>query len=236
MAEGPLTLPGYSFADPGLLETALTHRSTGAPNNERLEFLGDAVVGLAIAELLLAATPETRQEGPLTQARAQVVARPSLAQAARRLGLGPQLRLGTGEAQGGGADKDRILCGAFEAVVGAIFLDGGYDPARAFCAEVLGTDVATAASRQSNKDPKNILQEKAQCAGIGLPTYEVIQTEGEDHCPLFEVRVQVGCISATGVAGNKKDAEREAARTALDTARQHPELLHSQGPATDEAS
>lgn len=234
MAEGPATLSGYSFADPGLLEKALTHRSAGSPNNERLEFLGDAVVGLAVAEILLDASPDTHQEGPLTQARARVVSRAGLARAARRLDLGAHLRLGAGEKQGGGAQKDRILCGAFEAVVGAIFLDGGYDSARAFCATVLGEAVATAAREgASNKDPKNLLQELAQAAGVGLPTYQVVQTEGEDHCPLFEVKVQVGCISATGVAGNKKDAEREAAKAALETARQHPELL--QGPATDEA-
>jgi ribonuclease-3 len=234
MAEGLPTLPGYSFADPGLLETALTHRSSGSPNNERLEFLGDAVVGLAVAELLLDASPDTRQEGPLTQARAQVVSRPGLADAARRLDLGPYLRLGISEEQGGGAEKDRILCGAFEALVGAVFLDGGYGPARTFCAEILGEAVESAARRGSNKDPKNILQELAQASSAGLPDYQVVQTEGEDHCPLFEVRVQVGCISATGVAGNKKAAEREAARAALETARRHPELLR--GPATDEAS
>lgn len=222
-------LPGYSFRDAGLLETALTHRSAGAPHNEGLEFLGDAVVGLAVAQRLFdlaAAGDGAADEGRLTQARARVVSREGLAAAARALDLGARLDLGEGERRDGGAEKDRLLCGAFEAVVGAIFLDGGYPAARDFCARTLGETVAdTLAGGAENKDPKNLLQERAQAAGVALPRYSLVATEGADHLPVFEVRVEVGCVAATGVGGSKKEAERAAARAAIETLARHPDLL-----------
>jgi ribonuclease-3 len=132
----------------------------------------------------------------------------------------------------GGAGKPSILCGAFEAVAGAVFLDGGWEAARGFCRHALGPAVAAVAD-QDPKDPKNLLQEAAQARGLGLPAYETLETEGEPHRPLFKVRVQVGCIRATGSGGSKKGAERNAARRALETLERHPDILP--GPHSDEA-
>lgn len=229
---GAPDLPGYDFRDPRLLTTALTHPSAGPDHNQRLEFLGDAVVGLAVAELLLEEAHDQTREGPLTRARAAVVSREGLAQAARELDLGRSLVLGASEVQSGGAGKPRILCGAFEAVVGAVFLDGGWEAARGFCRRTLGP-AARQAATAAEKDPKNLLQEVAQARGTGLPSYQLVGEEGEPHRPLFRVRVQVGWIRATGSGGTKKDAERDAARRALETLERHPDILP--GPPLDEA-
>ncbi len=224
MAETPLEVPGYSFKNPELLKTALTHRSVGPQNNERLEFLGDAVIGLAVAEQLLEHFPEEDDEGHLTQARAQVVSRGGLAKAARRLKMGPSLYLAPGEAQSGGAQKDRILCGAFEALAGAIFMDGGYLAAREFCKQTLEVSIGETL-QTNNKDPKNLLQERAQSAGLPLPNYSVQEISGEDHNPVFEIRVEVGCISTLGIGTSKKSAERDAAEAALKVLAKHPDIF-----------
>lgn len=225
---------GYRFRDPTLLETALTHRSYGPRHNERLEFLGDAVLGLATAELLVEATDDDAEEGHLTLARARAVNRAALADAARLLDLGPRLRLGEGERNAGGADKDRVLCGAFEAVVGAVFVDGGYAAARALVAEVLGESLQAPLEKDEIKDPKNLLQELAQGKGLPLPSYELVAQEGEAHAPTFEARVAVGHVAATGSGTSKKQAEREAAARALALAERFPGALGGEGSGPDD--
>lgn len=229
MPERPEGIDAHAFQDPALLRRALVHRSADHPeDNERLEFLGDAVVGLVVAEELLQRAGPDVGEGPLTRARAQVVRREGLAAAARDLDLGERLVLGEGERRAGGADKDRILCGAFEALVGAVFLDGGYQSAREFCLQSLSTAVREALEKAPLRDPKSELQELTQEHGQGLPRYQLLEQEGEPHRPRFRVRVEVGCVAASGEGGSKKEAEREAARGALEILRRHPGMLPHQ--------
>ncbi len=215
---------GYRFRDRGILEHALTHRSRanedvtgGVIDNESLEFLGDAVLGFVIAELLFTRFPE-RDEGQKSKMKAALVSTPALARQARRLGLGEHLLLGRGEEKTGGRAKRALLADGYEALIAAVYLDGGIDAARAFILrefEPLVGDVAGAVT--IGDDHKSALQEVLQGRGDPLPEYVVTAEEGPAHRRLFRVEVRVrGDVLAEAEGRTKKDAEREAARKALD--------------------
>jgi ribonuclease III len=211
---------GYRFRSRGLLEQALTHSSSaherGDPElgNERLEFLGDAVLGLLIAEALMEQRPE-RPEGELSRARASLVNGPALAALARELGLDACVSLGRGERLSGGRRKTSILANLFEALLGAAYLDGGLDPVRALVRREFAAALAGIDRRRG--DPKTRLQELLQSQGRALPIYELLGTTGPDHERRFEVGVRLGAdLVARASGSSKRAAEQEAARRALE--------------------
>lgn len=216
---------GYVFRRPELLDEALTHKShlQGKPSvqskhNERLEFLGDAVLSLVISDFLASKYPSST-EGELSKVRARLVSRASLAQAARRLGLGDLLRLGRGEEVTHGRVKSSILGNALEAVMGAIYLDGGLDSAKAFILQVLGKEIdliQSAIFPAYMRDHKSHLQEYCQKQFDMLPTYSLLQESGPDHQKQFEVQVRIqDKILGQGVGKTKKEAEQNAAQQAF---------------------
>jgi ribonuclease III len=215
---------GYRFRDRGILEHALTHRSRanedvtgGVADNESLEFLGDAVLGFVIAELLFRRFPD-RDEGEKSKMKAALVSTPALARQAGRLGLGEHLLLGRGEEKTGGRRKRALLADGYEALIAALYLDGGMDAARAFLLrefEPLLDGVAGAVT--IGDDHKSALQEKLQGRGDPLPEYVVTAEEGPAHRRFFRVEVRVrGHALAEGEGRTKKEAEREAARKVLE--------------------
>lgn len=208
-------LLGYRFADPRLLEQALTHRSFGATHNERLEFIGDAVLNCAVAHALYLRFPDL-PEGELSRARSNLVNQPTLQRLANAMGLGSWLRLGEGETRTGGASRPSILADALEAVFGAAFEDGGYDAARALVDRVYAPALARLVPGAVAKDPKTRLQEWLQGRGIALPEYEVVGITGEAHAQTFEVKCRVPSLGvetrATG--SSRRAAEQSAAEIA----------------------
>jgi ribonuclease-3 len=211
----------HAFSDPELLGEALTHRSyhnehpEERAHNERLEFLGDAVLGMIVADALMRLAPDA-SEGQLTQRRAALVNEPTLARIALELGLGEALRLGRGEEKNNGREKPSILADAVEAVVGAVYLDGGIDAARAVVRRLLGEALDDAASGTVGTDVKTALQERLQAGGGGTPSYHVVATSGPDHLKEFEVEIVFDdTVIARGRGRSKKEAERDAARNAL---------------------
>jgi ribonuclease-3 len=207
---------GYRFRDESLLERALTHRSAGAANNERLEFVGDAVLGLVTAELLFHGRPAAA-EGPLTRLRARLVRKETLAGVARGLGLGAYVRLGSGELRTGGHQRDSILANALEAVIGAIFLDAGLDPARTVIHRLLGNLLDGLPDDQDLRDPKTRLQEHLQARGLPLPEYVVGSVAGAAHDQWFEVTCRLPADGRVfpGAGPSRRAAEQEAATAAL---------------------
>ncbi len=214
---------GYRFRDPALRDEALCHRSfvhESAPpavwkDNERLEFLGDAVVSLAVGRLLLERFPQGT-EGDLSRLRAGLVNERQLARIARRLGLGEAVRLGKGEQLSGGREKDSILAGALEALLAAVFLDSGFDAAFAILERTFRPLLAEIeASDAAGGDCKSRLQELAQARSEALPRYTVLSEEGPDHAKTFRVRLQALGIETEGVGRSKKAAEQDAACRAL---------------------
>ena len=213
---------GVSFTDKSLLTLALTHSSylnettdSNAECNERLEFLGDAVLGLAIADELYGRHPD-RQEGELTSWRSAVVRGDTLAKAARRLDIGSHLLMGSGEFNTGGRDRTSNLAAAFEAIVGALFLDKGFAAARAFCVQSLQDEIASASAASHARHPKSALQELVQSKHLPAPKYRIIDATGKDHAPTFTAEVVVdGAILGTGSGRSKSLAEQEAAKAAL---------------------
>jgi ribonuclease-3 len=215
---------GYPFSNRSLLEEAVAHRSWSQdheppiPDNERLEFLGDAVLGLVVADRLFRTFPDP--EGRLTQARSAAIRKENLARHARRIELGTWIRLGRGEAACGGHDKDSILANALEAIIGAVYLDGGLDAADSLIATLLEDDLdrrARDGGLASSQDPRTQLQEILQADGSGTPTYRLAATEGPDHRPRFTMEVTAGGeVLGRGTGGTKQEAAREAARQALD--------------------
>jgi ribonuclease-3 len=209
---------GHHFSDTGLLRLALTHRSWCAehpedPSNERLEFLGDAVLGLAVTSHIYSTYPDL-PEGHLAKLRASVVNTTSLAELAADLGLGSGLRLGKGEDQSGGRHKESILADALEAVLGAVYLDGGWDAARELIVTLLGPAIDQVADRPGFGDYKTRLQELAVRLDLGPPVYELVGS-GPDHDKRFVATVVVDrSVSGVGSGTSKKRAEQEAARTA----------------------
>ena len=209
----------YSFRDKALLERALTHSSALAPTRrlaqsyQRLEFLGDRVLGLVVSEHLFRAHPD-KDEGDLSKALAAAVRKESCAEVARSIGLGAQLRLGKDEARSGGADKSAILADALEGLIGAIYLDGGADAARDFVVtwfnQKLEEDVTF------RRDPKTTLQEWAQARGLEPPVYAVKSRTGPAHEPEFTIEVSLpGFSPLTALGNSKKVAENSAAREFL---------------------
>ena len=199
----------------GLLRQALTHSSyaneTGEGEaNERLEFLGDAVLDLALADILFQRYPD-RDEGELSKIRAVVVSRPVLAQAARRLGLGEHLRLGKGEEGAGGRDRPSILAAALEALLGAVFLTHGYPQARELVDNLLGNEIERYAAERS-QDYKSLLQQLGQRRFGTLPAYSLVEQEGPEHDKVFTVAVELGGSQAVGRGRSKKEAEQAAAK------------------------
>ena len=197
---------------------ALSHRSwcsenPGAPSNERLEFLGDAVLGLVVTDTLYSRFPD-QPEGQLAKTRASVVNASSLAEVGVALGLGDDLRLGKGEDGSGGREKASILADAVEAVIGAVYLDGGLDAARTLVLGQLDRRISDAASRPGARDYKTRLQEVAAADGEEPPVY-VISESGPDHHKRFEASVSIGdVVRGTGDGSSKKEAEQRAARAA----------------------
>ena len=205
--------------DPEVIERALTHRSYayergGLPTNERLEFLGDAVLGLVVTEHLFSTYPDL-SEGQLAKLRAAVVNSRALADVARQLDLGSVVRLGRGEEATGGRDKSSILADTMEAVIGAVFLEHGIDSARVFVHHLFDPLMADVATRGAGLDWKTSLQEIASLSGLGTPVYEVLES-GPDHAKNFVAMVLVdGHSYGPGAGRNKKEAEQNAAATAF---------------------
>ncbi len=208
---------GHRFGDSGLLELALTHRSwcaehPGSSSNQRLEFLGDAVLGLVVAQRLYSRFAEW-SEGDLAKTRASLVDSATLAAAGRSIGLGDLLRLGRGEAASGGRDKSSILADAMEAVIGAVYLDGGVGAADRAVGRLLGTRIDAAARAPGHADFKTRLQELAARLGFDPPVYEVAAS-GPAHDTSFEAMVRAGAARGIGRGSTKKDAEQRAAQIA----------------------
>jgi ribonuclease-3 len=197
----------------------MAHRSycaehPGQPSNERLELLGDSVLGLVVTDHLYRAFPNL-PEGDLARVRAAVVSTFGLAPLARRLGIGERLLLGKGEEASGGRDKASILVDSFEAVIGAVYLSAGFAGAQSFVEEIVGPEVSLVASEARLGDPKNQLQEMSAHLGYGAPTYAVTE-KGPDHAKRFTaVAILCGRRVGEGESGSKKDAERRAAQDAL---------------------
>ncbi|MDR2452432.1 MAG: ribonuclease III [Candidatus Accumulibacter sp.] len=206
----------YRFADDTLLLTALTHRSHGAAHNERLEFLGDAILNAVIARQLFERFPRI-PEGDLSRLRAHLVRQDSLHQLALSLSLGDHLRLGEGELKSGGAARPSILADSLEAVFGAVWLDGGFDDASRVIGRLYTGLLAGIVPGKSLKDAKTDLQEYLQGRRLPLPKYVLAGTEGEAHAQLFTVVCEIEClrVSTKGQAGNRRAAEQIAAEKAL---------------------
>lgn len=210
-----LDLP--DFGESALLDEALTHSSAGMPNYERLEFLGDAMVGLVVAEALWRRCPGA-SEGELSRRRAALVKRESLASLARQLELGEYLRLGTGELRTGGHARDSNLADAFEALIGAVYVDQGFVVARDLILRLFDERIVRVAARSAMKDPKTRLQELLQARHLDLPEYEVIAVTGEQHAQRFVVRCRLpGLGLETRADGtSRRRAEQQAAELMLD--------------------
>jgi ribonuclease-3 len=208
---------GVEFADPALLARALTHRSHGGPNNERLEYLGDAVLSFVVAELLFRRFPDAT-EGELSRLRASLVSGEALAAIASSLGLGEQLLLGDGEMKSGGQRRATILADALEAVFGAIYLDRGLDDARRVAEGLFEGPLSGLPPASELKDPKTRLQEWLQARGHALPSYRVLEVSGEPHEQHFRVRCEVPELALTAIAegSSRRRAEQEAAQRILE--------------------
>ncbi|MEP7057045.1 MAG: ribonuclease III [Caldimonas sp.] len=209
---------GYRFSDARLLTRALTHRSSGADHNERLEFLGDAVLSLVISSLLFERFAGS-DEGDLTRVRAHLVREDSLHRMALQLGLPDLLRLGEGEARGGGAQRASILADALEALIGATFQDGGFEAARGLVQRLFGEIIDTTDLSSWSKDAKTELQEWLQARRLPVPSYRISATRGQAHAQTFEVECAVPALNLveSGEGRSRRAAEQEAARRMLDS-------------------
>jgi ribonuclease-3 len=208
---------GRGFADPGLLELALTHRSVSGRNNERLEFLGDALINVCVAEALYLRHPDL-EEGDLSRLRASLVNQETLAEVARELDLGSHLILGPGELKSGGFRRASILADALEGLVGAVFLDAGFDAARQVTLRLLESRLASPLSTEELKDAKTRLQEVLQARDLPLPVYAVESVRGEPHKQTFRMSCSIDPLQVRteGEGGSRRAAEQEAARRALE--------------------
>jgi ribonuclease-3 len=212
----------YTFGDPALLQVALVHTSyvnerpgRFSSSNERLEFLGDAVLGIVVAHRLFQALPDS-PEGELTVLRAWLVRQSTLARWSRQVGLGPHLLLGRGEARGGGRERPALLARAFEAVIGAIYLDGGLSAARDFLLPLVDQEVRVGYSPQRVVDAKSRLQQVTQARFESTPVYALVEHSGPGHAPVFVIEVQAGPdVTARGTGHSKRAAQQAAAHAAL---------------------
>jgi ribonuclease-3 len=207
---------GYEPQEPALFRAALTHRSAPGPNNERLEFLGDAVLNLVVAHHLYVAFPQA-SEGDLSRLRARVVSREPLAEVATSLKLGETLQLGCGELKTGGFRRQSILADALEAVCGALYLDGGLAAAQSLIERLFGPLIAALPAPHELKDAKTRLQEHLQSRGLALPRYRVEGIAGEAHAQTFHVTCEVPALrlTAQGEGSSRRRAEQEAAERIL---------------------
>lgn len=224
---------GHSFRKPDLLREALTHKSylnemrvsekgRAAQDNERLEFLGDAVLDLAISESLIALYPLST-EGDLSKMKARIVSEVTLARVAKRLGIGEFLLLGRGEERTRGREKPSLLADALEAVIAAVYLDGGFETARAVLLKIFEEEVHRPDPHQDDIDYKTELQECCQREFDVLPTYRVLRESGPDHQKLFEVKLTIKeQLFGIGRGRSKKEAEQQAARQALEKLAKRP--------------
>jgi len=211
---------GHTFACPELLAQALTHRSHGAAHNERLEFLGDGVLNCIVAAELYERFGDLK-EGDLSRLRANLVRQEPLRQLAHDIGIGERLRLGEGEIRSGGSDRPSILADAFEALIGAVFLDGGFDAARDVIRRLYAPLLAELDPRDPGKDPKTLLQELLQARKVALPQYSVVSTQGAAHEQQFEVECVIAelRLRTRGNGSSRRVAEQEAARRAFEQLR-----------------
>jgi len=221
----------YRFEDGRLLEQALTHRSTGPGHYERLEFLGDSLLSMVIAEQLFLERPHAT-EGELSRLRSRLVRDVTLARMARELSLGDHLRLGAGELKSGGFLRESILADVVEAIIGAIYLDGGFQAARGVIRTLFADRLADLPDADSLKDPKTRLQELLQGRGHALPSYEVIGESGADHAKRFEVECRAEDLvePVRAEAGSRRKAEQAAARLMHERLEQY--FRQQAGPAT----
>ena len=208
---------GYRFRDPTLLDAALTHRSASRLNYERLEFLGDSVLNFVVALLTFQRYPQA-PEGDLSRYRAALVSSASLAAVAGPLGLGDQLRLGSGELKTGGFRRDSILADSLEALFGAIYLDSGLDSASEVIRRLLGPKLGHMPTAEELKDPKTRLQEELQSRGLDLPSYGLDEVGGEPHEQWFVASCEVAALGLreTGEGSSRRRAEQQAAQRVLD--------------------
>jgi ribonuclease-3 len=208
---------GYRFQDGALLVQALTHRSCGQPHNERLEFLGDGLLNFVIGEVVYRQRARSA-EGELSRLRVQLVREETLAEVARRLVIGDALRLGTGELRSGGFRRDSILADTLEAVLGAIYLDGGFDAARGACERIFAPELAALPDSEALKDAKTRLQEALQAQSRPLPEYALVEESGPAHQRRFLVscRLPDSKEQTEGEAGGRKLAEQQAAEKMLE--------------------
>lgn len=207
---------GHRFAEPALLQRALTHRSFGAEHNERLEFLGDAVLNLAVSRLLYERHGSS-DEGDLSRVRAHLVREDSLHRVALALGLPEALRLSKGELRGGGAQRPSMLADALEAVIGAVFVDAGYDAAAALVRRLFGEVIDASEADSWTKDAKTELQEWLHARRIPVPAYRIVAARGEKHAQIFDVECAVATLGLAerGEGRSRRVAEQEAARRML---------------------
>jgi ribonuclease-3 len=207
---------GYEFGDEKLLELALTHKSFSAANNERLEFLGDSVLGFVIAEALYRQETEVA-EGGLTRLRASLVRRETLAEISRSIELGKFMRLGSGEAHSGNQQRQSILADGLEAILGAVLMDGGFDAASAVILRLFEDRLGSLPGLETLKDPKTMLQEALQAKSLPIPEYKVEHEEGPPHARKFEVSCSIAerSIRTLGLGSSRRAAEQEAAGKAL---------------------
>lgn len=210
------TTLGYEFRDPGLLRQALTHRSSHAFNNERLEFLGDGVLNFAVADMLYRRYGQA-PEGDLSRMRARLVREETLAEIAQHLDLGSKLILGVGEQRSGGFRRASILADALEAVLGAVYLDAGFEAVHEVIRRLFGDFLSDELAHEQLKDPKTRLQEFLQGRGRGLPRYELVLEKGEAHNKSFVARCHVdGQPYQDAEAGSRRKAEQAAAALMLE--------------------
>ena len=207
---------GYVFRSRALLSRALTHRSFGSDHNERLEFLGDGALNFAIASILYERHPGM-DEGDLSRLRASLVRQGTLHEISVGLGIGGMLKLGEGELRSGGAERPTILADALEAVLGAAYVDGGFDVVRAAVIHLWGPRLEHATGEAPAKDPKTALQERLQARHLPLPVYSVVEVRGEAHRQVFRVRCEVSdpAVMAEGEGASRRSAEQAAAQAAL---------------------
>lgn len=206
---------GHGFADPALLDEALTHRSASGRNNERLEFLGDALLNAVIGEALYRRLPRAN-EGDLSRLRALLVKEDTLAEVAREFALGEHLRLGAGELKSGGHRRASILADALEALFGAIYLDSDFATCRAVILALFDARLRCLPEPAELKDPKTRLQEFRQARGESLPVYHVLSTAGEAHAQSFTVACELDDRRSVAVGTSRRKAEQEAARRLLE--------------------
>ena len=216
---------GYKFKSISLLTLAMTHRSFSKNNNERLEFLGDAILGAVVSSILFEANPNYKEDR-LSLKRAELVKGQALATIGRSVGIPEMLRLGAGEAKQGGADRDSIIADAFEALIGAVQLDAGMEEVEKIVRRLF-TDLLEKSETANLKDSKTELQEQVQSEGNNLPRYSVVRVIGPDHNKTYEIKCELSWLKleAVAIAGSKKEGEKLAAEKMLGLLAKEPEVI-----------